>query len=201
MKDSWVEDAASDAGVRERLVAAAGEHFSKFGYEKTTLAELAKSIGFSKTYFYRFFRSKQEIGEAVCSQCLGKILAEIEVETAATTIAAEKLRKMLRIIPLMGKQFFFQERRLYDVASISSSEGWSSTENYRARLAETLRQIIQDGRESGEFERKTPIDEVVRAILLSMLAYIDPNLLQHQIDSAAESSGEVIALILRSLSP
>lgn len=50
-----------DHTVREQIVEAAFEHFGHYGYEKTTVAELAKSIGFSKSYIYKFFESKQEL--------------------------------------------------------------------------------------------------------------------------------------------
>ena len=39
-----------DHAVREQIVEAAFEHFGHYGYEKTTVAELSKSIGFSKSY-------------------------------------------------------------------------------------------------------------------------------------------------------
>lgn len=200
-RNHWIESLPAEAGVRDQLIAAAGEHFCTYGYEKTTLADLAKSIGFSKTYFYRFFRSKQEIGEAVCSQVLSTILQEIENQIASATSAPEKLRKMLRTIPQMGLELFFQERKLHDVASISSAENWSSSTAYWKKLADMLNTIIQEGRENGDFERKTPADELTRAILMAMRPFIDPRVLQFHLDFVPDGANEVIALILRSLAP
>lgn len=200
-KTQWVDGPSAEAGIREQLIAAAGEHFATYGYEKTTLADLAKAIGFSKTYFYRFFRSKQEIGEAVCSQVLGTILDGIAEEMAAASSATEKLRRMLRTIPAMGSELFFQERKLHDIASVSCEESWSSSALYLTKLDETLLHILQEGRESGEFERKTPIDELVRSVLLAMKSFIDPRLLQYHLDFVPNGSNEVISLILRSLAP
>ncbi|NUF16624.1 TetR/AcrR family transcriptional regulator, partial [Acinetobacter lactucae] len=37
-----------DHDVRDQILSAATEHFSRYGYEKTTVSDLAKSIGFSK---------------------------------------------------------------------------------------------------------------------------------------------------------
>ncbi|HKX77677.1 MAG TPA: TetR/AcrR family transcriptional regulator [Novosphingobium sp.] len=199
--EPWVQTAPADASVREQLVAAAGEHFKKFGYEKTTLVELANSIGFSKTYFYRFFASKREIGEAICSQCLDRIIVAIDAEVATAKTATDKLRRMLRTIPNMGSDLFFEERKLYDVAAVSAAEEWSSSAQYRDRLAEILHGILLQGRESGEFERKTPIDEVMGAILLAMVPFIDPRVLQFHLDFVPNGSNEVIAMILRSLAP
>jgi AcrR family transcriptional regulator len=68
---------------REQIIAAAGEHFRHYGYEKTTVADLGKAIGLSKAYIYKFFESKQAIGEAVCGMCLG------EISAAAMAIATE----------------------------------------------------------------------------------------------------------------
>ncbi|HEV8693418.1 MAG TPA: TetR/AcrR family transcriptional regulator, partial [Lysobacter sp.] len=38
----------ADHDVRDQIVAAATEHFSRYGYEKTTVSDLAKAVGFSK---------------------------------------------------------------------------------------------------------------------------------------------------------
>ena len=44
--------------------------FHWYGYDKTTVSDLAKAIGFSKAYIYKFFDSKQAIGEAICARTL-----------------------------------------------------------------------------------------------------------------------------------
>ncbi len=70
-----MNDVAIDSGqrgpaehaVRDQIVEAANECFARYGYAKTTVADLAREIGFSKAYIYKFFDSKQAIGEAICS--------------------------------------------------------------------------------------------------------------------------------------
>src|SRR5256885_1070259 len=62
--------------VRDQIIEAADKHFSRYGYEKTTVSDLAKAIGFSKAYIYKFFDSKQAIGEAICSKTVNQILVE-----------------------------------------------------------------------------------------------------------------------------
>ena len=68
----------ADHDIRDQIVAAANEHFSQYGYGKTTVSDLAKAIGFSKAYIYKFFESKQAIGEAICTNCLTEIVAAVE---------------------------------------------------------------------------------------------------------------------------
>ena len=40
---------------REQIVKAANEHFRRYGYNKTTVADLANAIGLSTAYIYKFF--------------------------------------------------------------------------------------------------------------------------------------------------
>ncbi|XOT96806.1 TetR/AcrR family transcriptional regulator, partial [Alcaligenes pakistanensis] len=49
---------------REQIIEQANTHFRLYGYRKTSVASLAKSIGVSSAYLYRFFDSKQAIGQA-----------------------------------------------------------------------------------------------------------------------------------------
>src|ERR1700752_5480704 len=84
----------ADHGVRDQIVVAATEHFSRYGYEKTTVSDLAKAIGFSKAYIYKFFESKQAIGEMICVNCLHEIESEVRTAVAETDLPPEKLRRI-----------------------------------------------------------------------------------------------------------
>ena len=72
---------------------------------------------------------------------------------------------------------------------------------YDGRIQELLQDIVQQGRQSGDFERKTPLDEAVMAIHLVMRPYLNPLLLQHGLDYTDEAPLLLSSLILRSLSP
>src|SRR4026208_1762638 len=86
----------AEQDVRGQIVEAADKHFSRYGYEKTTVSDLAKSIGFSKAYIYKFFDSKQAIGEAISSTTLRGIVATVEEAVAGATTPTEKFRKMFK---------------------------------------------------------------------------------------------------------
>src|SRR5436190_16792336 len=99
-----------DHNVREQILEAAREHFSRYGYEKTTVSDLAKSIGFSKAYIYKFFDSKQAIGEAICSKTLSQIVTTVEAAVASATTPTEKLRRMFKTLVTTGVSLFFNDR-------------------------------------------------------------------------------------------
>ena len=64
-----------------------------------------------------------------------------------------------------------------------------------------LTDILQEGRRTGDFERKTPVDEATMAIYLVMRPYLDPLLLQHNFDCAVTAPAQLTSLVLRSLTP
>jgi len=191
----------ADHAVREQIVEAAGEHFSHYGYEKTTVSDLAKSIGFSKAYIYKFFDSKQAIGEAICSKCLSGIVAKVEEAVAGAATPTEKLRRMFKTLVTTGVSLFFNDRKLYDVAAYAAGEQWPSARAYYERIRQILAEIVREGRESGEFERKTPLDETVHAIDLVVRPFVNPLLLQHNLEVAEEAPAQLSSLVLRSLAP
>lgn len=191
----------SDHSVRDQVVDAATEHFGHFGYEKTTVSELAKSIGFSKSYIYKFFDSKQAIGEVICANRLAVIMEIVNSAIADAPSASEKLRRLFRALTEAGSNLFFHDRKLYDIAAVAARDKWPSAEAYEKRLRLLVEHIIVEGRQSGEFERKTPLDEAAHALYLVMRPYISPVQLQHNLDTAPAAATLLSSLILRSLSP
>ncbi|GGZ06070.1 TetR family transcriptional regulator [Novosphingobium colocasiae] len=165
------------------------------------MADLAREIGFSKAYIYRFFESKQAIGEAICSSCLAKIVAEARASIDVSGSSAEHFRRLFRTITTLSVELFFQDRKLYDIAAHSAAEGWGSAMSYRQTLREMLEEIVRRGRESGEFERKTPLDETCRAIFYAMSPFVDPLQLERNLDLLPDGQAELTSLILRSLAP
>lgn len=190
-----------DHEVRNQIVVAATEHFSRYGYEKTTVSDLAKTIGFSKAYIYKFFESKQSIGEMICANCLREIEDEVNTAIQKAEYPAEKLRVLFNVIVEASLRLFSQERKLYEIAASAASEKWDATVAYENRILKLLQNIIQEGRQSGDFERKTPIDEAVKAIYLVMRPYLHPLLLQHSISYNTDAPTLLSSLVLRSLSP
>ncbi|TXT38841.1 MAG: TetR family transcriptional regulator [Comamonadaceae bacterium] len=191
----------TDHEVRNQIVAAANEHFSHYGYEKTTVSDLAKVIGFSKAYIYKFFESKQAIGEIICANNLAAIETEVRAAIDQADQPPEKLRRMFKTIAESSLRQFFRDRKLHDMAVSAVTARWPSTLAYEERIQALLRDILQQGRQSGDFERKTPLDEAAMAIFLVMRPYLHPVMLQHSFDYGEEASAQLSRLVLRSLSP
>lgn len=190
-----------DHNVRTQIIEAADQHFSHYGYEKTTVSDLAKSIGFSKAYIYKFFDSKQAIGEVICANCLEEIIRNVKEEIGRASTPSSKLRYLFSGLVKSSIELFFQDRKLYEIAAFAASEKWPPTIVYEGEIKKILLQLIREGRETGEFERKTPLDETVDSICLVMRPFTNPLLLQHNLDLAEEAPVLLSSFVLRSLAP
>jgi AcrR family transcriptional regulator len=186
---------------RQQIIAAADEHFRHYGYEKTTVADLAKAIGMSKAYVYKFFESKQAIGEAICSRCLSEIADAAQAIAEENKPATDKLRRIFRMIAQKSGDLLFHDRKIHDLAVTAISENWGSTHRYADRLLFILMSVLREGRASGEFERKTPLDNTAKAILLALDSVKHPMVLMHKLDTLDEDASMLADLVLRSLAP
>lgn len=204
-----MNEIASDSGqrgpaehaIRDQIVAAAGEHFSRYGYGKTTVSDLATAIGFSKAYIYKFFDSKQAIGEAICSTCLNSIVQHVEAVIAEAKTPTEQMRRMFSTVVADSVRLFFNDRKLYDIAAFACTEKWPPSVTYMEDLHALVARIVAEGRRTGEFERKTALDETTRAIVGALLAFLSPVTLQYNLDAVPQLPNEIVAMVLRSLAP
>ena len=69
--------------TRERILVVAERLFRQMGYQKTTVADIAKELRMSPANVYRFFDSKKSIHEGVARGLMGEV--EVEAQRIART--------------------------------------------------------------------------------------------------------------------
>lgn len=187
---------------REQIIAAADEHFRHYGYAKTTVGDLAKAIGVSSAYVYRFFDSKRSIGEAVCAMTLSRIADALLDVAGSGQSASARLPRIYDCLVQKGSELFLKERKLHDIVVAAVEEQWPSVVEHRQLLFDVTLRILQEGRDAGEFERATPIDDTARAIIATLGPFAHPVLLEQKPPAEIRIDGAMVAaLVLRSLRP
>ena len=189
----------ADHKRRQQILQAADEHFRLYGYRKTTLADIAKSIHLSTPYIYKFFDSKQAIGEAMCWHCLSAVLSQIEESMAGTNSPVEKLRRIFISLESIAWQLLSEQPKIHELVSASFEENWESVGRFREGLVEVIRKVAMQGRKAGEFERKTPLDETSRAIARMTELFYNPSFLKQAGKSQKEEALAVANVAVRSL--
>ena len=189
----------ADHRRRQQILQAADEHFRLYGYRKTTLADIAKSIHLSTPYIYKFFDSKQAIGEAMCWHCLSAALSEIDESIEQARSPVEKLRRVFLGLEATTWRLLSEQRKIHEMVSVSFEENWESISRFREGIYHLIRKIVVQGRESGDFERKTPLEETCRAIARMTELFYHPTLLDQAGKSQQEEALAVANVAIRSL--
>lgn len=187
---------------REQIIEQANTHFRLYGYRKTSVASLAKSIGVSSAYLYRFFDSKQAIGQAICHSVLNGMHVQLQQIVEGDLPPIERLRHFIETACNLSLDLFLQEGRMQEVVIEALQNNWATVDRHREDLLTQITALVRAGRESGDFERRTPLDEVVQGILFALTACLHPVLLEiHPPEKTRQGLLVVTQLILRSLMP
>src|ERR1700721_3553590 len=88
--------------TRERILEVAERLFREIGYQKTTVADIAKMLRMSPAHVYRFFDSKKAIHEGVARSLMGEVEIEAQRIADAPGPAAPRLRELLTPVHRMN---------------------------------------------------------------------------------------------------
>jgi AcrR family transcriptional regulator len=78
--------------LRKKIVITAGEIFSRFGFKKTTMDEIAKALKMGKSSIYYYFSGKEEIFESVVLYEADVLRNELTTTIKSVDSPVEKLR-------------------------------------------------------------------------------------------------------------
>ena len=84
--------------VRDDILNGARELFKKYGFRKTTMEDIARQIGKSKSALYYYYKTKEEICEAVVLQHMEMDHLMAVAEADKQESAAEKFRDFITTI-------------------------------------------------------------------------------------------------------
>jgi AcrR family transcriptional regulator len=142
---------SKEKDTHKLIVEVAERLFRQIGFQKTTVADIARELHMSPANVYRFFTAKSEINEAVCMDLLSKIEAEAEKIAASRGTAAQKIRNLFGSVEKTHHKLFMFDRKLHDLIEAAITENWAIMRRHTERMAAILEQIIASGMASGEF--------------------------------------------------
>ncbi|MBN1836485.1 MAG: TetR/AcrR family transcriptional regulator [Spirochaetales bacterium] len=137
---------------KERTIEKAREYFHQYWYRKASLSDLIAEIGISKPTFYNYFRNKEELFDAVMVATYNEFLYEFNQRTRTARSAMEKLDVFVRTYAWFLDQYPLY-RDLYRPGS-DLLPRWLKSRHSKDLFAEgveTLKAIIEEGREQGIF--------------------------------------------------
>lgn len=144
-----------DELIKTSIIDAAKDLFQQFGLSKTTMEDIARSIGKAKSSLYYYFATKEDIFEAVVLKEKQNIFSEVEGAIKQAQTAEEKLKAFALTIhsELKNKRVLLLNIIKKDISADLCLESM-----FRQRYDEIelnlIRDIITYGIERGEFKRQ-----------------------------------------------
>jgi AcrR family transcriptional regulator len=162
--------------TRQDIVDAAERFFRDIGYQKTTVADIAKSLRMSPANVYRFFDSKKAINEAVLARYKGELETVLAAIAAEPRPAAERLREMLLASHRVNQARFADQARMQEMVCAAMEESWDAILGHIARFDALHGKVVAEGIAAGEFRAFDPI-EATRLIRTAMIRFHHPLLM------------------------
>lgn len=172
-----------DHEMRQRILEVTEARFRHYGYNKTTVADIAGDLGISTAYVYKFFASKLAICEAIVGTMLNRIGEQLDSLAVAREPASERLRQLYKTVLAQSVELYFHERKLHELVRVGLDARYAAVDQFKERIRAAARTIVEAGRASGEFEIRTPLADVVDAIWISLVPFAHPAVLEHLIDN------------------
>jgi AcrR family transcriptional regulator len=150
---SGARNAKSPELMREEILQAAFARFSQYGFGKTTMAEIAGDCRMSAANVYRFFASKQDIGVALASQCLGEKEQRLRcvLQQPGITSSERLLAFVLELFDYMH-ELFERQPRVNELVEAMATERMDVIKDHTDLMRSLLVVVLQQGKDSGEFE-------------------------------------------------
>src|ERR1700732_4534070 len=186
--------------TRERILVVAERLFREIGYQKTTVADIAKVLRMSPANVYRFFDSKKAIHEGVARTLMAEV--EVEAQRIANTPgpAAPRLRELLTTVHRMNCERYVGDSKLHEMVEIAMKESWEVCVAHIHRITESIGAVIGQGMASGEFE-KADVPLAALCTCTAMVNFFHPQMIAQSANKPGPSIDQMIDFVLAALAP
>jgi len=189
-----------ESDTRERILEVAERLFREIGYQKTTVADIAKLLRMSPANVYRFFDSKKAIHEGVARSLMGEVELEAQRIANAPGPAAPRLRELLKTVHRMNSERYVGDSKLHEMVAVAMEESWEVCVAHIQRVTESIGAVIGQGMVSGEFE-KADVMLAALCTCTAMVRFFHPQIIAQSAHKPGPSIDQMIDFVLAGLAP
>ncbi|HZV46441.1 MAG TPA: TetR/AcrR family transcriptional regulator [Thermodesulfovibrionales bacterium] len=154
---------------KQKIMKAAMDVFSRKGYAKANIREIARTAGISVGGVYLYFKNKEELYRSLINERMLDIGSKTETIAGKTQSASEALSHFLSLHlenALKHKEFI-----LLHIREHGFTFGVQEKKNFFRKQRELVERLIQRGIRTGEF-RKCNADDMAKVIMGSLRGVI-----------------------------
>jgi AcrR family transcriptional regulator len=158
----------------EKILAAAGREFARFGLAGARVDRIAAQAGINKAMLYYYFRSKENLYQAVINQQLSKIRSLAEEIISSEANPEELLMKLAEVYQSM---FENRENMVPIILREIASGGERIKKDLKRimttqRLGKKVKEIIERGKREGMFRDVDPRQAIISFIGMNLFYLI-----------------------------
>jgi AcrR family transcriptional regulator len=184
--------------TRERILVVAERLFRQIGYQKTTVADIAKELHMSPANVYRFFDSKKSIHAGVARTLMGGVEIVGADIAARPGPAAARLRELLATIHRMNCERYIGDSKLHEMVAVAMEENWDVCEAHMLLITEIIGRVIAQGMASGEF-RAADLPLTAMCACTAMMRFFHPQMIAQCAKKPGPSIDQMIDFVLAGL--
>ncbi len=184
--------------TRDKILKVAARIFGKYGFQKTTMDEIARTAHKAKGSIYYYFSSKEELFLAVVSGEMN------ELKEALLEVAAEKTgaTTMLRNYMLTRMKVLEDAINYHETLKADFLETFEFLDELRTTFdtfeVELLSHILQQGVQERVFEIRD-VTKTTQVIIMALKALEIPFFLQNKIAEYEPTIVELLDILIRGL--
>lgn len=189
-----------ESDTRERILEVAERLFRQIGYQKTTVADIAKDLRMSPANVYRFFESKRAIHQAVAQLLMSEVEHEAQRIVAKPGPATTRLRELLTTIHRMNSERYVGDAKLHEMVEIAMEEDWEVCVEHIHRITETIAAVIAQGAASGEFDAPD-VPLAAMCTCTAMVRFFHPQMIAQAATKPGATIDQMVDFLIAGLSP
>jgi AcrR family transcriptional regulator len=189
-----------EVDTRERILEVAERLFREIGYQKTTVADIAKVLRMSPANVYRFFDSKKAIHEGVARSMMGGVEQVAQAIAIGPGSATSRLRELLTTVHRMNSERYVGDSKLHEMVEVAMEENWDVCLAHIQGITQTIASVIADGVAAGEFET-LDVPLAAMCTCTAMIRFFHPQMIAQAAKKPGASLDQVIDFVLAALAP
>jgi AcrR family transcriptional regulator len=139
--------------IKNKIVSISSGVFSKFGFKKATMEDIALASGMGKSSIYYYFKSKEEIFEAVVKKEAHELSLELEKKVISVN---DNPKDKIRNYVLIRMRYLKEMVNFYEALKNDYLGNLAFTERIRKKYdkeeQQTIKKILEDGVNQGVFK-------------------------------------------------
>jgi AcrR family transcriptional regulator len=192
---------AKDDIIRDEILKEAQKLFQQYGLKKTTMEDIAKSMGKGKSTLYYYYCSKEEIFDAVILREMGEVFSRVKQAVEKATSAEEKL-KAFTLTKIKAVQ---KRANLYKIVRGEIQENLRCIKHlhteYDTQEINLVKDILLFGVSNGEFSKLISNElDILPSVMVSSLRGLERDMFVDTRYAKLESRMEsIVGIMIRGL--